>query len=145
MPGIKSNNATFLERVYIVQEMLLSGFKRRDILQFVTNVEDESKKWNVCDSQIDKYIKQANENLLAEYESDTAKLKAKYSNRYDFIYKKAVNAKDYGLAASVNEKSTKLNIPPEPTKIEQSGRLSHTIDIDKESAKAIIDAINKGI
>lgn len=132
MAGKKSNIATYLDRVHIVQEMLLSGFKRREILLYVDNNKDELK-WNVSDSQVDKYIIDANKNLIADYEKDTIKLKAKYNARYDFIYKKAIGLKDFGLAAAVNEKSTKLNIAPEPTQVQYTGSLS----ISSKEAKEI--------
>lgn len=130
----KSNKVTFEERVSIVTEMLLAGLKRREIIGNISKNKD--LQWNVSTKQIDKYIEKANKIILAPVEKDREKLVSKFFSRYDFLYKKLVNTKDYKGAASVTEKTCNLV------------GLLDLRDTDKDTLRnpyqdAMIEAINK--
>ena len=102
----KANTVETEERTMIVLDMLLSGLKRREILINVAN--NEKLNWNICDSQIDNYISKANK-IIKEYgKLNKKKIIAKARARYEFLYKKLVNVKDYKSAASIVEKDTEL-------------------------------------
>ena len=102
----KANTVETEERTMIVLDMLLSGLKRREILINVAN--NEELNWNICDSQIDNYISKANK-IIKEYgKLNKKKIIAKARARYEFLYKKLVNVKDYKSAASIVEKDTEL-------------------------------------
>jgi hypothetical protein len=111
----KSNIAVFNERVFIVTEMLLSGLKRREIIQNIA--ENDKLKWNVSERQIDNYIENANVHILALLEDDKQVLKKKVFAKYDFIYKKLLNVKDYKGALIALEKIANLTGINDPTKI----------------------------
>ena len=97
----KSTKAQFEERVGIVTEMLLSGLKRKDILQNISNVE--TLKWKVTVRQIDNYIEEATKVITTSLEVDRKVLVNKVYSRFDFLYKKMVLDKDYRGAAAVNK------------------------------------------
>jgi len=98
----KSTKAQFDERVGVVSEMLLSGLKRKDILQNIANAE--SLKWKVNTRQVDYYIEEATKGISKELEADKSMLVSKIYARWNFLYKKMVLAGDYRGAAAVNEK-----------------------------------------
>jgi hypothetical protein len=112
----KSDNATFQERVFIVMEMLLSGLKRRQIIQNVSNNEELKLNWNVSDRQIDDYIAAANREIDKIFEADKDKLKKRVFAKYDFVYQKLINVKDYKGALVALEKLTALTGVAEPAK-----------------------------
>lgn len=103
----KSNNAEFAKRVSIVMEMLLSGLRRCEILEFVR--KKDGLNWNVVNSQIDNYIKFANVEIKKIAEKDTEKNYLKAKSRYEFLYRKLINVKDYKGAMSIVEREILLD------------------------------------
>lgn len=95
----KSSQAVFQERIAIVMEMLLSGLNRRDIIQNVS--KNDNLKWNVVPRQIDNYIAAANKEILSQYDKEKENLINKVFSRYEFLYKKHLNVKDYKGATIV--------------------------------------------
>ena len=73
----KCGDADMEIRISIVLDMLLSGLRRREILENIRT--NESLKWDVVDSQIDNYIKFANEEIekLTEKNKDNTYKKVK--------------------------------------------------------------------
>lgn len=134
MPKVdKSNIAIFNERVFIITEMLLAGLKRRQIIQNVS--ENEKLKWKVTERQIDNYIKAANLEISSIFEADKDVLKRKIFAKYDFLYQKLINVKDYKNAAAVLEKVSTLTGVNEPAKNEHffpSGGLKIGYATDEE-------------
>ena len=120
MAGKKSNKVKFEERVSIVMEMLLSGLYRREILENIAK-KDELKEWNVTASQIDNYIRAANNIILKPIEKDRDRLKAKAHSRYEYLYKKLLNVKDYKGAIAANDKVCTLLGLNEAQKMEHTG------------------------
>lgn len=106
MPGIKSNNVVFEERVIIVMDMLLSGLKRREILENIR--VNEKLKWKVERAQIDNYIAVANKLISESTKEEKESLIAKAFSKYEFIYKKLIAVKDYKGAVAAIEKSCSL-------------------------------------
>lgn len=107
MSGVnKATKAETEERTSIVLDMLLSGLKRREILKNIEN--NENLKWGIRKSQVDQYIAKANA-IIAEY-SNTKRdeIFAKGMARYDFLYMRLVNIKDYKNAAVVVDKQIDL-------------------------------------
>lgn len=125
MAGEKSSNAVYEERVSIVMDMLLSGLKRREIIQNII----KNTTWNVCDAQVDKYLKDATDEILKPLEKDREKLKSKAIARYDYLFKKTMAVKDYKTAIIANDKICEI-----------SGIKEIKVDIDnKHSINITID------
>ena len=102
----KATNAELERRVAIITEMLLSGLSRYQICQ---NVRTNNKlAWNVSDCQIDRYIKKATADLHAQVEAGKPKLANHLINRYNYLYQKLVNVKDYKGAVTATDKLAEL-------------------------------------
>lgn len=98
----KSTKAAFDERVGVVSEMLLSGLKRKDIVQNISG--SEILNWKVTTRQIDNYIEAATKVILKEFEGERTVLINRLYSQYNFLYKKMVISKDYRGAAAVLDK-----------------------------------------
>lgn len=116
MGGVKSNIAVYNNRVHVVMEMLLSGLRRKIIIENIAN--NEKLRWNVTTGQIDNYIAAANKEILVMMEADKDILKKKIFARYDYLYSKLVNVKDYKGAILALDKSAALAGVIAATKIE---------------------------
>jgi hypothetical protein len=116
----KSSNVIFEERISIVTDMILSGLKRRDIIQNIST--NEQLKWNVTPRQIDNYISVADSIITESIKEDRNSLIAKSFSKYQFIYKKLINVKDYKGAISAIEKCDNLMGLNAPTKISQTDK-----------------------
>lgn len=115
MAGKKSTKVIYEERITIVTDMLLSGLKRREILQNIAI--NENLKWKVTDSQVDNYIRDATNIILKNINEDRGVLITKAHARYEYIYKKLINVKDYKGALIAIEKSATLLGLNAPTKV----------------------------
>ncbi len=103
----KSGDAEMEIRISIVVDMLLSGLRRREILQNIST--NEALKWDVSDRQIDDYIRQANEEISKIAEKDKDKTYRKVKSRLEFLYRKSIEVKDYKTALVVNDKEAELD------------------------------------
>lgn len=108
----KSNKAKTEERIIIVMDAILSGLKRREILQNIADNNeketDKKKKWNVQTRQVDYYIEAANKQILDITKEEKEVLVSKAFAKYAFIYKKLIHVKDYKGAITAIEKSCSL-------------------------------------
>jgi len=107
MPG--DNRITDLEyenRVSIVMDMILSGLRRREI--FRTIADSPNLKWGVTERQIENYMHDATAEIQKEIEPDRKKLIAESKSRFEFIYKKTVNTKDYKTALLAEKSKNEL-------------------------------------
>ena len=142
MAGKKSNKVKFEERVSIVMEMLLSGLYRREILENIAK-KDELKEWNVTASQVDNYIRAANNIILKPIEKDRDKLKAKAHSRYEYLYKKLLNVKDYKGAIAANDKVCTLLGLNDPTKVAQTDKEGNDVTpLSDSQVDKILDIVN---
>lgn len=97
----KVNKIESQKRVNIVYEMLLSGYRRGQIHQFVTN---PPFSWEIGVRQIDHIISEAMKIAYESLKKDRDMLADKIYARYEFLYTKFIKAKDYKSAAVINEK-----------------------------------------
>lgn len=123
----KSSKVVFEQRVFIVQEMLLSGLKRFEIIQNISKHE-ELKKWKVSERQIDNYIKSANNIIHNGIVENQKTILEQTSARFDFLYKKLINVKDYKNAVLVAEKKANLHGLLK-TKVEHSGDKENPVQV----------------
>ena len=119
MPSDEKSSAAEVERrISTVIELLLSGWKRRQILQYGSKIG-----WNVTDRQIDTYIAAAYEEIDKGFESDREKILRKTVSQYELIYRNLMKAKDYRGAASVLDKIAEIT-GVKVHKVEHSGHLT---------------------
>lgn len=103
----KCGDAEMEIRISIVLDMLLSGLRRREILENIRT--NESLKWDVVDSQIDNYIKFANEEIEKLTEKNKDNTYKKVKSRLEFLWRKSIEVKDYKTALTVNDKEAELD------------------------------------
>ena len=120
MGGVKSNIAIYNMRVHVVMEMLLAGLRRKTILENIAT--NEKLKWNITEGQIDNYIAKANKEIIAIMEADKEILTKKTFARYEFLYAKLVNVKDYKGAILALDKSATLAGVVAASKLEITGK-----------------------
>jgi Holliday junction resolvase RusA-like endonuclease len=104
----KSSKVIYEKRVSIIVEMLLSGLKRFEIMQNIAT-HSELKQWKVCERQIDNYIKAASDIIQGGISENQKVMFEQTTSRYDFLYKKLINVKDYKSAVLVVEKKANLH------------------------------------
>jgi hypothetical protein len=115
----KSSKVIFEQRVSIIAEMLLSGLRRFEIMQNIATHE-VFKTWKVSERQIDNYISSATKIIQGGISENQKVIFEQSSSRYDFLYKKLINVKDYKNAVLVVEKKANLHGLLK-TKLEHSG------------------------
>ena len=93
----KSSQNTVNERIIVVSELMIEGKNRQDILQF------NSENWKLSERQVDTYISKATTLVKSELIKDVEFDLSKAIKRFEFIYKKAIEAKDYRLALQTNK------------------------------------------
>jgi hypothetical protein len=85
------------ERIIKISELIIEGKNRCDLLQFV------AENWNLCERSTDLYISKAREVIRHELIKDIEFNLSKALKRFEFIYKRAVETKDYRLAMQTNK------------------------------------------
>lgn len=113
--NIKSSNAEFQKRVLIVLEMVVSGMRRREIIQNIS--ENEALKWKVDVRQIDNYIAEAQKEIDKYSEKNKDATYKKCKARLDFLWRKNVAVKDYKAAMLVVDREAKIDGIDAPTKV----------------------------
>ena len=86
------------ERIAKIAEMMIHGKTRQEILHFV------SLTWHLSKRQGSNYIMDARAFITNDIVKDVRFDFAKAVKRYELLFTKAFEGKDYRLAASVNEK-----------------------------------------
>ena len=98
----KSTDAEVARRIRFVQRLLLRGRTRSEILQFAT------KKWDLEESMIDKYIARAKEFINEVNKVEMLDNMAMITRNYWENYREALKEKNRFLAVSILEKIAKL-------------------------------------
>lgn len=92
------------ERINYIIELILSGVvQRRFILQNVI------KKYNICESQVDKDVKVAREQIKEILDFDKPQKKAEIEARYNFLFLKNLKIQDYRECRSLLDSLCKLS------------------------------------
>lgn len=141
----KCGDAEMEIRISIILDMLLSGLRRREILQNIAT--NEALKWDVSDRQIDEYIRLANEEISKIAEKDKDKTYRKVKSRLEFLYRKSIEVRDYKTALVVNEKEAELDglkiTKQENRQIDGEGKdVTLGYDLSKLSAETLKDLMN---
>lgn len=99
---MKSSKLTINQRVAEVSEMLINGVNRASIVHY------SSDNWDISERQVDKYISKARELIQSDIIKNLEFDYAKSIKRYESLYQKAIEIKDYRLALTVNKEITQL-------------------------------------
>lgn len=135
----KVDNSELEKRILLITEMLLAGLRRREIFE-----QEVVKRWDLAERQLDNYIYEAKKEFLKIGQKDVKKTYIKVKNRYEYLYKKLVNIKDYKGALIAVEKEAVLDGVISPSKIAQTNiEGTETIEqSDRALIKAIADGFN---
>ena len=113
----RSSDAEILRRVGMCVELLIAGWNAIDIFRFNSKQQklkdqglshDSDYLWGVTSRQIDNYVRKAYE-IIGNQEKP--KIKEAYGQaliRWNALYRKAVDSKDYGSARLIQKEIDKL-------------------------------------
>ena len=101
---MKSTNAELMQRVSLVYQMLLRGYTRSDIIQYVS----KETNWNVSDRMIDTYMKKAREDLGDVTEEEKQAALGSALKRLDMLYRKALKKDDLKTCLAVQREINDL-------------------------------------
>jgi len=104
MAGKKGNDASVLQRASIIQELLLQGYSRRDIINYVKN----NTTWGVSETQIDRYIKKANQFILEDVQKFGGAEFEKAILRLEMLFRRNFEAERYRDALDVQKELNKV-------------------------------------
>lgn len=119
---IKSSKQVVNERIEKTSQLMIDGKSRADIIQF------SSENWKIGERQVDKYIAKAREFIQSEITRNIEFDYAKSIKRYENLYQKAIECKDYKLALSVNKEISNLQ-GLSKVQIEHSGNVEFISNI----------------
>jgi len=87
MPGKKQTDTTVDQRIEHVVRLRLGNATLADIRQFAAQPE---QCWRVCDRQLKRYIRKADELILASFNEDRERLLREHVVRRDHLYRVAM-------------------------------------------------------
>lgn len=112
----KCTKAEKAARVALIYRLLISGMRRREVLQYVRTKTD----WEVGDRSIDKYIHDATEEIKEVTTEEIEAARGMAYKRLDTLYYKSLLINDYKTALAVQKEMNDL-FGLKTTKIEHSG------------------------
>ena len=96
-----TSRAEIIQRISVIQELLLQGYTTADVRTFVHN----QTVWKINDRTITRYIKRATDNYEAEVRSNDTKALTKAVARLEQLFRKNVEVKTpMGEEAKPNER-----------------------------------------
>lgn len=100
----KSTDAEVIQRISIIYQMMLRGYQRADIIQYVS----EKTNWNVTDRMVDVYMSRARAELgkVADEEKEAAF--GSSLKRLDMLYRKALKKDDLKTALAIQKEINDL-------------------------------------
>ena len=101
----KCNMVEMRARVATVYRLLLSGMRRREIIQYV----DKKTDWGVTPRAVDNYIKRATAEIADVTESEKEAALGMAYKRLDTLYYKSLLINDYKTALAVQKEISDLN------------------------------------
>jgi hypothetical protein len=103
----KTPTVEVINRVEEITALLVAGFARKDILQFVAKERD----WDVCSKTIDNYIHKARKKIEKACDTKTEQELGMSLKRLEELYRRSFAIQDYKSALSVvKEKNTLLGL-----------------------------------
>ena len=102
-PQARSNDAELSVRVEEVLRIRLDGAQLHDVREF-----SSEKGWGVSDRQLEKYMKAADQLLVARQEKSRRALIARRIAQREALFARAVNAADYRTALAILDSVDRL-------------------------------------
>lgn len=141
----KCTSAEKAVRIATIYRLLLSGMRRREVLQYVTEKTD----WGIETSAIDKYIAEATKEIKEVTAEEIETARGMAYKRLDTLYYKSLLINDYKTALAVQKEMNELfglkiikqeisgnmgvqfvnNVPEDATKPDHT---ADTLDADEE-------------
>lgn len=141
----KCTSAEKAVRIATIYRLLLSGMRRREVLQYVTEKTD----WGIETSAIDKYIAEATKEIKEVTAEEIETARGMAYKRLDTLYYKSLLINDYKTALAVQKEMNELfglkiikqeisgnmgvqfvnNVPKDATKPDHT---ADTLDADEE-------------
>ena len=100
----KCTSAEKAVRIATIYRLLLSGMRRREVLQYVTEKTD----WGLQTSAIDKYIAEATKEIKEVTAEEIETARGMAYKRLDMLYFKSLLINDYKTALAVQKEMNEL-------------------------------------
>ena len=100
----KCTSAEKAVRIATIYRLLLSGMRRREVLQYVTEKTD----WGLETSAIDKYIAEATKEIKEVTAEEIETARGMAYKRLDTLYYKSLLINDYKTALAVQKEMNEL-------------------------------------
>lgn len=100
----KCTSAEKAARIATIYRLLLSGMRRREILQYVAEKTD----WGLETSSIDKYIREATQEIKEVTAEEIETARGMAYKRLDTLYYKSLLINDYKTALAVQKEMNEL-------------------------------------
>lgn len=100
----KCTSAEKAVRIATIYRLLLSGMRRREVLQYVTEKTD----WGLGTSAIDKYIAEATKEIKEVTAEEIETARGMAYKRLDMLYFKSLLINDYKTALAVQKEMNEL-------------------------------------
>lgn len=100
----KCTSAEKAVRIATIYRLLLSGMRRREVLQYVTEKTD----WGIETSAIDKYIAEATKEIKEVTAEEIETARGMAYKRLDTLYYKSLLINDYKTALAVQKEMNEL-------------------------------------
>jgi hypothetical protein len=100
----KCTSAEKAVRIATIYRLLLSGMRRREVLQYVT----EKTNWGLETSAIDKYIAEATREIKEVTAEEIETARGMAYKRLDMLYFKSLLINDYKTALAVQKEMNEL-------------------------------------
>ena len=121
------------ERINYIIELIINGVTQRKFI-----LQNVIKKYNICESQVDKDLKQARLDLKDILKLDTDQKKAEIEARYNHLYLKNIKIQDYRECRALLDSLVKLGGLSAPEKIETTNKYE---DLTPEERDARIEEL----
>lgn len=129
-PVEKATKYEIERRVTTIFKLMLKGFGRGDILQYIAENDEKNpaQAWGVSDRQIENYIATANARFKEYADAQRSGMLEKAVLRLEFVYMQCIKVQDYSKAiAALRELNLLLGLHA-PTKVDSTitGEITHT-------------------
>lgn len=125
----RTSNAELKRRVSVVEELLLDGATRAQIVRWCSDPDAKKKDtpWTASDRTADNYIAKANIEIGKAAKKDTELELGKWRRRHESLFQAAMKIQDFRLARSINVDIGEFLGLAAPTqhKHEVSGKVDH--------------------
>ena len=129
----KATKAEIERRVTTLFKLMLKGYGRADMLQYVSenDAKNPETAWNISERQLENYIARANERFKEYSESQRSGMLDKAVMRLEYVYMQCIKVQDYSKAiAALRELNLLLGLhEPQKTNVKHEGMVDGKLEI----------------